>query len=258
MAPGDTGFWKGGSLTSSYLGLGSSSGGSGIVFDRSDFVRLTAKLGGAADQMPFALANAMSRAAFVLRDVFVDDLWPTHVHQRNKRFLSAALRVDKATKKKLSVAVFDSMGRGHLLLHARSGTKNAKKRLAIPPTGSVKRTAKGIPKGQKPRALIDTTPKRALRILPHGIFVGRKGRLHLAYAFRPSAHQDADVPFDAVWDRVFRAQARKEFPRALALAMQTRRASSKYERELLKGRRLVKMGGAHGNSLMSRGSMVKL
>ncbi len=228
----------------------------GVHFDLSDFERLTAKFGGAGDQMPFALANAMSRSTLVLRDVMTDDVWPKHVKTRNKRFLSAALRVEKATKRKLSVALYDSLGRGHLALHARGGIKRSKKRLAIPPTGAVRRTAKGVSKNQKPRAIIDTTPKRALRVLPHGIFVGRGGRLHLVYAFRERAEQGADVPFDQAWNTIFRAQAHKEFPRALALAMATKRVTSKYDKELAKGRRQIKTKGAHGNSGMFKGSAV--
>ncbi len=228
----------------------------GVRFDLSDFERLTAKLGGAADQLPFALANAMSRAAFVLRDVMTDDVWPSHVTTRNKRFLSAALRVEKATKRKLSVALYDSIGRGHLALHARGGIKRSKKRLAIPPTGAVRRTAKGVSKSQRPRAIIDTTPKRALRVLPHGIFVGKGGRLHLVYAFSKLAHQEADVPFDHAWNTIYRAQARKEFPRALQLAMATKRVTSRYDKELAKGRRQIKTKGVHGNSGMFRGSAV--
>nr|WP_286198841.1 ABC transporter permease [Mesorhizobium sp. BR1-1-16] len=66
---------------------------------------MTAKLQGAADQMPFALANAMSRTASVLRDMMTDDVWPTHVEARNKRFLTAALRVEAAWNT-LKIAVF--------------------------------------------------------------------------------------------------------------------------------------------------------
>jgi len=229
----------------------------GVYFDLSDFERLTAKLQGAADQLPFALANAMSRAAFVLRDVMTDDVWPRHVETRNKRFLTAALRVEKATKRKLSVALFDSIGRSNLLLHARGGTKQSKKRLAIPPKGTVRRTAKGVVKSQKPRAIIDNTPWRALRVLPHGIFVGRGGRLHLVYAFKKLAHQKADVPFDHAWNTIYRSEVRKAFPKALELAMATRAKAGRYSRELAKGRRLVKWGGRHGNSGRLGGAAVE-
>ena len=110
------------------------------------------------------------------------------------------------------------------------------------------RTAKGVRKSQTPRAIIDTTPKRALRILPHGIFVGKGGRLRLAYAFKKLAHQEQDVPFDYAWNTIYRSEMRKAFPTALEKAMATRGKKGRYSRELAKGRRLVKMGGRHGNS----------
>ena len=52
----------------------------------------------------------------------------------------------------------------------------AKRRLAIPPVGIVRRTSRGVSASQTPRAIIDRTPKRALRLNATGIFAGRDGR----------------------------------------------------------------------------------
>lgn len=206
-----------------------------LTFDLMDFERFTAKLGGAADQMPFALANAMTASAFRTRTDLTDDVWPTAVNVRNKRFLGVALKIEKATKRNLRIGIIDGLGRAHLALHAKGGTKHAKKRLAIPATGAVKRTSKGVRKDQTPRAIIGSTPKRALRVLPSGIFVGRGGRLHLVYSFKGEAHVNSDVPFYDGFDRSMRAGMRKQFPLALANAMKTRGLKG-YARKVATGR----------------------
>lgn len=197
-----------------------------IDFDLSDFERMARRLGGAADQLPFALANAMTSAAFRTRTDLKDDVWPKAMNVRNKRFLGTALNIEKATKRNLRITIFDALGRAHLALHAKGGTKNAKGRLAIPATGAVRRTGKGVLKSQKPRSIIDSTPKRALRVLPAGIFVGKGGRLHLVYSFKKSAHVNSDVPFYDGFDRSMRAQMRLLFPLALKKAMATRRVKA--------------------------------
>ncbi|MCX5496449.1 hypothetical protein OSH11_17210 [Kaistia dalseonensis] len=204
------------------------------------------RLGGAVDQLPFALANALTAAAFTTRAFLVDDVWPRHVEQRNKRFISASLRIDKATKRNLSVSIFDNLGRGHLALHAKGGTKQAKKRLAIPATGAVRRSGKGVRKSETPYAIRAMTPARALRVLPHGIFVGKGGRLHLVYSFKQSAHQPEDVPFFESFQRVMRAELKAGFSASLKNAMATRGKKSRYDREAALGRR--RLGSSHGNA----------
>ena len=227
-----------------------------LTFDLREFEQAGRRLGCAADQFPFAIANAMTAAAFTTRYFLVDDVWPKHVEQRNKRFISSSLRIDKATKRNLSVSIFDNLGRGHLALHATGGTKQAKKRLAIPATGAVKRTAKGVRKSETPYAIRAATPPRALRVLPHGIFVGEGGRLHLVYSFKQSAHQKADVPFFENFQHVMRSEMRKGFAASLKAAMATRGVKGKYNRELALGRRQRVTGGAHGNSGRFRGQAV--
>jgi hypothetical protein len=220
-----------------------------VSFDLSDFERMAARLGGAADQVPFALANAMTSSAFRTRTDLKDDVWPKAVNSRNKRFLGVALNIEKATKRNLRISIYDGLGRAHLALHAKGGTKEAKKRLAIPVTGSVRRTGKGVSKAQKPRAIIDNTPKRALRVLPAGIFVGKGGRLHLIYSFKKSAHVNSDVPFYDGFDRSMRAGMRQQFPLALRNAMKTRGLKG-YARSVAMGRaRSSSLSGRYGGNL---------
>lgn len=195
-----------------------------LSFDMRDFERKAAEIAGAMDQIPFALANAMTSAAFKAREVLVSETWPSHVEQRNRAFIRRALRIEKARKNDLRVEIYDDLGRGHLQLHAKGGTRAARgRRLAIPPQGTAQRKAGGgIKAGALPKALIARTPKRALRITPKGIFVGENGRLKLKYVFAPSAQINKDVPFYEDFERVMRQEIAAAFPGAMKRAMQTR------------------------------------
>src|SRR4051812_17006758 len=93
-----------------------------IKFDLRDFERAAKRMGAAIDQVPYALKNVMNDAAFATRQYLSNDVWPGHLMQRNKRFPAVALNVDKATKTNLSVSIFDRLGRGNLLAHAKGGT----------------------------------------------------------------------------------------------------------------------------------------
>lgn len=196
-----------------------------LRLDMRHFERKAQELNGALDQVPFAIANALNTAVFAARKVLVTETWPGAVTVRDKRFLSAVLRVDVANKRRLVVEIYDSTPdqRAHLGLHARGGVKRAKKRLAIPPAGTVRRTARGVAKADTPRAIIQRTPKRALRITPRGIFVGEGGRLKMRYSFHQAARQPADVPFHEDFRDTMVRRLRVEFPKALRKAMRTRR-----------------------------------
>src|ERR1019366_4021305 len=95
--------------------------------------------------------------------------------------------------------------------------------LAIPVSGKLVRGMRGIAKGQRPKALIASTPKRALRITSKGIFVGEGGRLNLMYAFKTSVTQPEDVHFEEDFQRVMVLKMSSELPKAVAFAMRTAR-----------------------------------
>ena len=196
-----------------------------LKLDMRDFEKLTRQLGAFESQIPFALANAMTSAAFIVRQQLIDDTWSRGVEVRNRNALRQALRVEKARKRDLRVAIVGSgpsAERLNLKAHAEAGGKaHAHRRLAIPPSGTVRRGARGVPKGQQPRAIIANTPKRALRITDRGIFVGKGGRLHLKYAFTPSAQIPADVPFYQDFDRMMSAQIKRSFVTSMNKAMRT-------------------------------------
>ncbi|HLH95028.1 MAG TPA: hypothetical protein VKW08_07910 [Xanthobacteraceae bacterium] len=195
-----------------------------LVIDTRDFELRAKELHAQIDQVPYALALAMNQAAKNTRQALVQGTWPSHVTQRNQGFISRALRTNFANKRNLRIEIYDSLGRAHLKLHDAGGTKQARGRLAIPPPGAVSRMASGaVRKNQKPHAIVVNTPKRALRITPKGIYVGKGGRLHLMYAFAPRANQPADVPFEADFRHDMLVELRTSFPAALSKALATRR-----------------------------------
>jgi hypothetical protein len=195
-----------------------------LQIDCSAFERRANELHAQIDQVPHALALAMNAAAKNTRQVLTQDTWPSHVQQRNTGFIGRALRTNFANKRNLRVEIFDSLGRAHLKLHASGGTKQARGRLAIPESPSITRTGSGrIAKNKRPAAIIARTPKRALRITPKGIFVGKGGRLELIYAFKASAEQPADVPFDQDFRDTMTVELRTSFPAAMSRALASRK-----------------------------------
>jgi hypothetical protein len=167
----------------------------------------------------------MTTAAFATRLRLSEQTWPTHVQARNRSFLRAALRVQPARKHNLAVAITDVLNRGNLLLHATGGLRTPRRgRLAIPTwTIAYNRGPRGIRKNLLPRAIVDNTPRRALRITERGIFVGEGGRLHLKYSFHANAHIRRDVPFYEDFERFMVQEIEKAFPAAFERAMSTRR-----------------------------------
>lgn len=194
-----------------------------IHIDLREFERKASELGAAIDQVPFALALAMTEAAEIAKQALVEQ-WPQHVHQRNPGFLKRALQVKPATKHDLQVELYDSLGRAHLELHADGGAKEAKGSFAIP-TENISRGARGVPKRKWPRSLANSFVGDL-----HGrgpalwVRYGRKGRrLRLMYVFRKAVGVTKDMPFRETFAAVITRELRDSFPRAMARAMKTRR-----------------------------------
>jgi hypothetical protein len=98
-----------------------------IQFDFRDFERFANRWEGGARQLPFALAGALNDAVFKARQVLVEVTWPRARHVYNARFVSASLRVEKATKANLVAAVVDTLNRGIIQRHAKGGVKRPSK-----------------------------------------------------------------------------------------------------------------------------------
>lgn len=191
-----------------------------ITLDLSAFENMARAMDGAADQMGFAISRAINKAVVTAENRLANETWPSHIQARNRSFLKAALKPKFSTKKDLRVELNDTLGRAHLGLHARGGTKQAKGQFAIP-TRAVTRTAKGVRQNQKPRNLKDKVVKGGLIFAPQGR--GKKRRLTLMFKLQAQTRQPKDVPFYSDFARFMREEAKREFPKAMLQAMQTRR-----------------------------------
>lgn len=193
-----------------------------VSLNLRDFERRAHEIGANVDQVPFALAGALNTAAFDARTVLVQDTWPTHVTVRKPSFITAALRVEPATKAHLSVSITDAAihGRGHLNLHAHGGIKRSKGRLAIP-TKAVRRGPSGVVRSQRPANLARKVVKGGLIFQETGR--GKRKKLRLMFKLQPSARQPKDVPFVEAFQHAMRNGIRTSFLEALAKAMRSRR-----------------------------------
>lgn len=187
-----------------------------LQLDMGAFRHAARQMGGALDQVPFALSQAMNEAVKVAREHEVGTVWPRHVTVRNRGFIAAVLRMEFATKRNLSVVLYDRLGRAHLGKHDKGGTKVARGKLAIP-TDKVRRTARGVVGRQKPAALPNSFRNG------NAIFQRTKTGLQLMYVLAPSARIKPDVPFSREFARVMNREMRVRFGSAMRRAMGTRR-----------------------------------
>lgn len=195
-----------------------------VDFNMEAIIRATRQVGANTDQLPYTLSSVLNDAVFAARSVIVQSTWPSHVQQRNQPFISASLRVQKATKENLSAHLFDQLKRGHLKEHADGGTVVAgSHRLTIPNNKEIKRTSRGVSAGQRAQAIISSTPKKSLRVTSTAIFVAEGGRLHYKYALTRSVKIRPDVPFHEVFADVVNHTMRTSFYPRLKKAMATRR-----------------------------------
>jgi len=193
-----------------------------LTLDLREFERAADRMGGAADQVAFALSGALNDAVKVARKTLVEQTWPRSVAVRNRNFIRNALITEFSSKRALKVAITNdgtAGNRGHLKLHMTGGSKQARGRLAIP-SKRVVRTAKGVRQSQRPANL-----KRAV-VKGNRIFQaegkGKNSKLRLMYVLTAAAKQPRDVPFDDDFSRVMRDEARRTFPARMAAAMRTR------------------------------------
>jgi hypothetical protein len=196
-----------------------------LQFDFSEFEVWGDQMQAAADQLPFALSTSLNQSIVKARQVLVSADWPTQITQRNQAFIGSALRMEFSRKDNLSASIFDRLGRAFIQTLAVGGRRRPFKaqRLAIPPNNWVTRTARGVIMQQRPSTIIARTPKRALRVLPQGIFVGEGGRLHLKYSFHREATQPKRLSFYEDFMYTVSNGMRTGFADAMAKAMRTRR-----------------------------------
>lgn len=108
-----------------------------IRIDPKEFVKLKKFLTDVERrQIPFAQKNAMNDVMFSARRTIVDTTWPQSVTVRNKRFMGAAMRIEKATKRKLDVLMYDRFLRGFLGWQIQGGNRTPARGagIAVPTT----------------------------------------------------------------------------------------------------------------------------
>lgn len=184
-----------------------------LVIDMRDFERRARQMGiFANDQLPFAIANTLNDTMFKdTRPHIIGPTWASAFVTRNKGLPRASIRVEKASKGKLSAGVYDALGKADLAKHATGGGKTHSGTLAIPNRSVIRLHARG--KTPWARELDRKIPKRALRVIKgKGIFVGKGGRLHLYFSFANSAHLDKRFAFYEDFARVSLRGVATRFP----------------------------------------------
>lgn len=191
-----------------------------LTLDTRAFEDTARRLGLARKEVPFALANGLTHAAFKTKDALANGTWPSAVKVKNRSFMRASLNVEPALARDfregrgMSAEIFDRLGHVNLRRLEVGGTKTPKGggQLAIP-SARVKRGAGGaVRQGQKPRNL----PEKKVVKKGNLLFVregrGKNSKLRLMYKLRPNARIRPTVPFHADFDRLMRGQLYKSFP----------------------------------------------
>ena len=192
-----------------------------IEFNYAEVEKTALSLKAAADQIPYACALALNRAADVTRNYLIKATWPTHVKQRNASFIAASLttKESRANKSMLSVEIYDKLDRGNLVMQALGGTRTPKKggNLAVP-VSSIKRTSRGVPSRLRPRNL-------KVAVKRNGMLYAKdsKGKLKLLYALKPTTKIPKRVPFHADFHASMSRELNRTLPMAIKKAMATRR-----------------------------------
>lgn len=185
-------------------------------------------------QLPFATMNAINDTLFDIKKQIVGVTGPRSFDIRNRRFLNAALRVKKATKRNLTGAVFDHLGRGQLQRHAKGGIKRPRgQHIAIPARDiEGKRTRGGaIRKAFQPRTVLNKAARRRAFVVTfqsgQRAIVRRKTKkrqpLQVLYLLERSVRIRKTFPFHRDAERVARRVFRGHFDRRLRQALRTAR-----------------------------------
>jgi len=156
------------------------------------------------DQLPFAMAGALTATAFIVRNTIVKDTFPRSFDVKNKRFAGAAFRVDKANKRKLEARVFDRLDKEYLAMQESGGTKRPRGNSIAIPTDEIRVTGRGVAKARRPRQLLQSG-KRAFRTRSRTgqeIIAQRRGKkrypLRTLYILEPRANIKPRFPFYTV------------------------------------------------------------
>jgi hypothetical protein len=189
--------------------------------DYSEVEATALALGAAADQVPFAMAIALNRAADVTRNFLAKATWPQHVNARNGSFIMASLttKESRASKQSLAVEIYDKLDRGNLLKQAMGGTRAPMggSNLAVP-ASTISRTQSGVPARFRPKNMPTAVRKGDVLYSRD-----RKGRLTLLYVLKPKTNIPKRVPFHDDFATSMLRELARTMPLAIERAMRTRR-----------------------------------
>jgi hypothetical protein len=180
--------------------------------------------GSVRDQVPFAASVALNDTAFAVRRHIVDRTFPAAFDLRNRRWPGVAMRVERATKQHPTAMVFDRLARASLELHAKGGTKTPRGRNLAVPAG-VRRGTSGVIRSNRPGALRADPKVFVADLTGRGPAIWKRTArgLKLLYVLTPRAPIRRAFPFYEDAGRLARELFDRNFRRALARAVATRR-----------------------------------
>ena len=185
---------------------------------------------GFSKQLPFAMSQALNATAFDVRKQIVDRTYPKSFNVKNKRFASAMFRVEKATKRKLSAAVFDRLGKDYMAMQAEGGIKTPRgNNIAIPGRRNTRTATGKIPRARQPRQLLNNGKayKTTLRggqkaiVQPQGR--GKNKSLKVMYVLEQTARIPKRFDFYEDANMIGKRNFDKNFSKAFARAKATAR-----------------------------------
>jgi hypothetical protein len=192
-----------------------------IEIDYKELEAAAIRIGAAADQVPYAIALAMNRAADVTRSLLINATWPQHVQQRNSSFIAASLttRDARASKGSLAVEIYDKLDRGNLQKQAKGGDRTPRggSNLAVP-LSNVPRTSRGVPARLRPKNLPTAVRKKDALYARD-----KKGKLRLLYILKPQTKIPKRVPFYEDYEASMWRELARTIPLAVEKAMATRK-----------------------------------
>lgn len=181
-------------------------------------------------QIPFAASGALNDTVFQVRKRIVGRTWPRAMKVRNRRFASAAFRVEKANKRTLRARLFDKLGRASMALHATGGTKKPRGGHLAVPSDNVRRTGTGkVPAKKRARVILSTDKafKAPMRTGNIGVFEktgSKKNRkVRLVHTLVRRAPIRKRFPFYEDAESTSRRAFPNNFSRRLARALATAR-----------------------------------
>lgn len=191
-----------------------------IEFDFSDIEKKAAELNAAADQIPYATALALNKAADITRQFLIGATWPQAINARNASFIGASLTTKdaRADKRSAAVEIYDKLDRGNLQMQAKGGTRTPKGANLAIASSAIHKGAHGVPTRLRPKALVNSFRRGDVVYTKN-----KKGRMKLMYVLKPKTRIPKRVPFYEDFGMSMQRELTRMLPLAIAKAMATRK-----------------------------------